>query len=291
MIRAASTQFHVRIDGAGETIPCGLRGKLKKEWQRVTALVVVGDRVVVARPEGGGGVIERIEERRNKFSRPGFHGYEHVVAANVDQMLVVVSAVSPPFKPNLVDRFLVHARGQDVAPLVALNKCDLEEDARIEEAIARFQDPDLFVLTSARTGRGVEEIRARLAGKTTVLLGQSGVGKTTLLHALSPGVDARTQGISVSNKGKHTTTASTAYDVPGGGILIDTPGMKGLGVWAADEAEASGAFPEIEEHAGRCRFRDCRHDREPGCAVKEALEAGVIDARNYRSFVRIRRGA
>lgn len=287
VVRAESSMYEVMVAG-GRTIPCVLRGRLKKKRQRVTTLVVVGDRVAVSE-ESSSAVIEEVLKRRNVLARPGFKGIEHVIAANVDLLLAVVSAREPPFKPNLVERFLVLAHASGIPALVVLSKVDLATDEEIAAMTAPFTATgSSFVHTSMRSGVGLTDLRARLGGRLSVLFGQSGVGKSSLLGALLPDVTVTTGGLSVKGKGKHTTTASRCYLLPEGGILVDTPGIKSLGIAEAAAIDAVGAFPEIADAAAGCRFRDCRHDREPDCAVRDAVEAGDIDARRFHNFARVR---
>lgn len=280
----------VLVQVGDEVLSCVLRGRLKKEWQMVTSLVVVGDEVAVTRTTDGG-VIEVIGPRRSQLSRPGFHNYEHVIAANIDQILIVASVYQPPFKRNLVDRFLLLARQMDLLPLLVVNKCDLEDERVIRSWLAPLASAGVpTVLTSAATGQGLDALRAVLGGKVSCLAGQSGVGKSSLVNALFPGLDLKTQGTSYANKGRHTTTGSRLYPLPGGGYLADTPGIKDLGLWETEEEELAGVFPEIEALAGGCKFRDCTHVHEPKCAVRAAVEQGEIDGERYRNYVRLQQG-
>lgn len=282
-----TTEHHV----AGEPLICILRGRLKREWQMVTSLVVVGDHVTVSRTPDGLGVIEEVHPRRSKLSRPGFQNYEHIIAANIDQVLVVASVHQPPFKRNLVDRFLLLARQLELPPVLVVNKCDLEDERVIRSWLAPLELAGVqTVLTSAASGQGLDELRAILAGKVSCLAGQSGVGKSSLVNALFPGLNIKTQGTSWANKGRHTTTGSRLYPLPGGGYLADTPGIKDLGLWETDEEDLAEVFPEIHQLAGGCKFRDCSHIHEPKCAVRAAVERGEIDQARYRSYVRLHKG-
>lgn len=273
-----------------EEISCVLRGRLKREWQMVTSLVVVGDEVVVTRTPDGG-VIEAVGPRRSQLSRPGFHGYEHVIAANIDQVLIVASVHQPPFKRNLVDRFLLLARQMGVAPLLVVNKCDLEDERVIRSWLAPLEPSGVrSILTSAATGQGLDDLRQVLAGKISCLAGQSGVGKSSLVNALFPGTNVKTQGTSYANKGRHTTTGSRLYALPGGGYLADTPGIKELGLWEAGDEELAEVFPQIDALAGGCKFRDCTHVHEPKCAVRTAVERGEVDLERYQNYVRLQKG-
>ncbi|MFZ5816985.1 MAG: ribosome small subunit-dependent GTPase A [Bacillota bacterium] len=257
----------------------------------MTSLVVVGDLVTLSRTPEGLGVIEDVHPRRSKLSRPGFQNYEHIIAANVDQLLIATSVHQPPFKRNLVDRFLLLARQAGLEPVLVVNKCDLEEERVIRSWLAPLEPSGVpMILTSAATGRGLEELRTVLAGKVSCLAGQSGVGKSSLVNALFPGLTILTQGTTWANKGRHTTTGSRLYPLPGGGYLADTPGIKELALWEADEADLGGVFPEIEALAPGCKFRDCSHVHEPRCAVRAAVERGEIDEGRYRNYVRLQKG-
>lgn len=287
VIRHDGPRFWVEIDGA-ET-PCVLRGRLKKEFLRVTSLVTVGDLVEVKRLPDGSGAISAVRPRRTELSRVGHRGYVHVMAANIDVMLVVMAAQQPRFKRSTVERLMLVARKGGMEPVVVVNKCDLEEPAVVAgwvEPLAAAGTP--VVLASTVTGQGIADLRALISGRTAVLVGPSGVGKSSLVNALFPGFDLRTQGVSgYSNKGRHTTTTSRLYPVPGGGYLADTPGIKDIGLADGEETAVGDVFPEIEAMAGACKFRDCSHVHEPGCAVKQALAAGKLEQARYRSYLKL----
>lgn len=288
VIRNDGPRFWVRLDG--NEVPCSLRGKLKKEHQRVTSLVVVGDQVAVDLQPDATGVISQILPRRSELSRPGFHGYIHVIAANVDQVVIVQAVRQPSFRLGLVDRFLAIARRGKMGAIVVVNKCDLEDDRLIHAWTAPLEPSGIpLVLTSAESGRGIAELRSLLEGKVSVLAGQSGVGKSSLLNALYPEASARTTDVSqFTSKGRHTTTASRLYALPGGGYLVDTPGIRTLEMHDDDEPEnPADLFPEIAGEAPGCKFRDCTHSHEPGCAVKQAVARGSIHPERYRSYLRL----
>jgi ribosome biogenesis GTPase / thiamine phosphate phosphatase len=287
VLRAEGSLFHV-LTPDGE-VPCTLRGRLKRDWLRVTSLVVAGDLVTISRTPDGA-AIEGVLERRTALSRPGFHGYEHVVAANADQLLIVASTHQPPYRGHLVDRFLLHSRSCGLQPLLVVNKCDLADERTIRAWTAPVAAAGVPVLlTNAVTGDGVAELARTLAGKISVLSGQSGVGKSTLLNAIAPAVAARVGAVNTHGRGGHTTSASRLYPLPFGGWLVDTPGIRELSLWEAEPGAAADLFPEIEELAAGCRFRDCRHEKEPGCAVKAALRAGKLSADRLRSFQKLGR--
>ena len=275
-----------------EEVPCVLRGKLKREAQRVTSLVVVGDEVEVSRQPDGTGVIENICPRRSELSRQGFHGYVHVIAANVDQLLFVGAAQQPRFKLHLAERFLAIARRGRMEAVVVISKCDLEHENTLKAWAAPLEQAGVRVLyTSIMTGQGVDELRSLLSGKVSVLAGQSGVGKSSLVNALFPEANIKTNAVSeVSSKGRHTTTSSRLYPLPGGGYLVDTPGIKSLELMEedTDEEAIDDLYPEVTEAAAGCKFRDCTHTHEPQCAVKQAVSVGKIRRDRYQNFLRIR---
>jgi ribosome biogenesis GTPase len=281
-------RFWVEIDG-GE-VPCGLRGKLKKRQLRATSILAVGDKVACERQSDGSGMIEEVLPRRSELSRPGFHGYTHVMAANVDQLVIVQAAQQPTFRMGLVDRFLATASRGRMGALVVVNKCDLEHPATIASWVAPLTAVGIeVILASTVTGQGVAALRDRLDGRISVLAGQSGVGKSSLVNAVFAQTQAHTTAISDWNqKGRHTTTSSRLYPLPGGGYLADTPGIRELALFDDDEAAVDEAFPEITSAAVGCKFRDCTHDHEPGCAVKRLVDNGTIDAGRYRSFLRMK---
>jgi len=274
-----------------EEVPCVLRGRLKREAQRVTSLVVVGDEVEITRQPDGTGVIEAIRPRRSELSRQGFHGYVHVIAANVDQLLFVGSAQQPRFKLHLAERFLAIARRGRMEAVVVISKCDLEHENTLRAWVAPLQQAGVRVIfTSIMTGLGVAELRAVLTDKVSVLAGQSGVGKSSLVNALYPEAGVRTNTVSeVTSKGRHTTTASRLYALPGGGYLVDTPGIKSLELMEEDTEDdvVEDLYPEVTEAASGCKFRDCTHTHEPHCAVKQAVARGQIRQDRYRNFLRM----
>ncbi|MDQ7793812.1 MAG: ribosome small subunit-dependent GTPase A [bacterium] len=279
----------VWVDCGGGEIPCVLRGRLKKRQLHATSLVVVGDLVEVEAGPGQTGVVAAIAPRRSELSRPGFRGLPHVIAANLDQVVVVQSARQPAYRGRLVDRFLVTAARGKMGALVVVNKCDLEAEAVIRSWVRPLEDNRVrVILTSALDGRGLDELRQAIAGRVSVLAGQSGVGKSSLLNAMYPGSAAATGGVSAaSGKGRHTTSSSRLHALPDGGYLVDTPGIRTLALEDEDDGLIAGVFPEIQELAADCKFRDCTHSHEPRCAVKQAVERGDIDPSRYESYLRM----
>ena len=290
VVRATGSWYDVLHDG--ETVRCRIRGRLRLKGVRSTNPVVVGDEVACEADEGGDYVIADILPRRNYVIRraSNLSKESHIIAANVDQALLMASLRSPETPTEFVDRFLVTCEAYKVPVTILLSKLDLQDAEAVAEFRAVYEGAGYRVLeVSVREGRGVEEVRELLAGRTTLVSGNSGVGKSTLIQAIDPSLDIRTGDISESHhKGRHTTTFSTMYPLAGGGAVIDTPGIKGFGLIDIDEAELWHYFPEMMRVAPACRFYNCTHTHEPGCAVTEAVKAGEIAWPRYESYLKIR---
>uniref|UniRef100_UPI003AF750D7 ribosome small subunit-dependent GTPase A n=1 Tax=Alistipes shahii TaxID=328814 RepID=UPI003AF750D7 len=289
VVRATGSWYDVLHDG--ETVRCRIRGRLRLKGVRSTNPVVVGDEVACEADEGGDYVIADILPRRNYVIRraSNLSKESHIIAANVDQALLMASLRSPETPTEFVDRFLVTCEAYKVPVTILLSKLDLQDAEAVAEFRAVYEGAGYRVLeVSVREGRGVEEVRELLAGRTTLVSGNSGVGKSTLIQAIDPSLDIRTGEISESHhKGRHTTTFSTMYPLAGGGAVIDTPGIKGFGLIDIDEAELWHYFPEMMRVAPACRFYNCTHTHEPGCAVVEAVERGQIAYPRYESYLKI----
>ena len=290
VVRATGSWYDVLHDG--ETVRCRIRGRLRLKGVRSTNPVVVGDEVACEADEGGDYVIADILPRRNYVIRraSNLSKESHIIAANVDQALLMASLRSPETPTEFVDRFLVTCEAYKVPVTILLSKLDLQDAEAVAEFRAVYEGAGYRVLeVSVREGRGVEEVRELLAGRTTLVSGNSGVGKSTLIQAIDPSLDIRTGEISESHhKGRHTTTFSTMYPLAGGVAVIDTPGIKGFGLIDIDEAELWHYFPEMMRVAPACRFYNCTHTHEPGCAVTEAVKAGEIAWPRYESYLKIR---
>lgn len=288
VVRATGSWYDVLHDGA--MLRCRIRGKLRLKGVRSTNPVVVGDEAV-CEADGGDCVIVDIVPRRNYVIRraSNLSKESHIIAANVDQALLMVTLRSPETPKEFADRFLVTCEAYKVPAAILLSKVDLQDAEAVTEFRAVYEGAGYRVLeVSAKEGRGVEEVRKLLAGRTTLVSGNSGVGKSTLIQTIDPSLDIRTGEISDSHhKGRHTTTFSTMYPLAEGGAVIDTPGIKGFGLLDIDDAELWHYFPEMMRVAPGCRFYNCTHTHEPGCAVVEAVKAGEIAWSRYESYLKI----
>ena len=288
VVRATGSWYDVLHDGA--MLRCRIRGKLRLKGVRSTNPVVVGDEAV-CEADGGDCVIVDIVPRRNDVIRraSNLSKESHIIAANVDQALLMVTLRSPETPKEFADRFLVTCEAYKVPAAILLSKIDLQDAEAVAEFRAVYEGAGYRVLeVSAKEGRGVEEVRELLAGRTTLVSGNSGVGKSTLIQTIDPSLDIRTGEISDSHhKGRHTTTFSTMYPLAEGGAVIDTPGIKGFGLLDIDDAELWHYFPEMMRVAPGCRFYNCTHTHEPGCAVVEAVKAGEIAWSRYESYLKI----
>jgi ribosome biogenesis GTPase len=254
-------------------------------------VIAAGD-IVWFRPEGKDeGIIERVEPRHGVVSRTS-RGRQHVLVANVDQLVIVTSAAEPRIKPNLIDRLLVTAERGGIRPVICINKIDLIEPADMMPLVGVYAQLGYEVLmVSAETEFGVDRLRERLAGEESVVSGQSGVGKSSLLNAVEPGLDLRVQTVSgETQKGRHTTTTAELFPLSFGGYVVDTPGIRQFQLWDVIPEEVAGFFRELRPYVSRCRFPDCTHTHEDECAVKDAVADGWVDARRYESYVQIRDG-
>ena len=237
------------------------------------------------------GLIERVEPRHGVLTRAS-RRREHVLVANVDQAAIVVSLVEPDLKPHLIDRYLVLAQQGGLRPLVLLNKADLADPVELQPMIGAYAQLGITVmLTSARNGMGIDRLRQELRGRATVFSGQSGVGKSSLLNAVEPGLGLAVKSVSdVNNKGRHTTTFAQLIKLATGGWVVDTPGVRQLQLWDVIPGEVEGFFPEFRPFVHLCAFPDCTHTHETGCAIKKAVARRMIGDRRYRSYLGMFRG-
>ncbi|MDE3737538.1 MULTISPECIES: small ribosomal subunit biogenesis GTPase RsgA [Pseudomonas] len=265
---------------AGQIMRCHLRANLPT--------LVTGDRVVWRSGNQGIGVIVAQLPRSSELCRPDMRGLLKPVAANVDQIVIVFAPLPHPHA-NLIDRYLIAAEHAGIHPLLLLNKADLVDEqnsAMLDDLLGVYRQLGYPLLeVSAREGGGMEDLMSRLDGHISVFVGQSGVGKSSLVNSLLPGVDTRVGPLSeLTGKGTHTTTTARLFHFPGGGELIDSPGIREFGLGHVSRGDVDAGFIEFNDLLGTCRFRDCKHDREPGCALLKALEEGRIHPQRMASY-------
>lgn len=291
VLRARSGFYSVQTDDG--LVEARLRGRLKKERQ-ASDLAVIGDTVTIFAATDGTGTIESVGERRTKFSRrqPGPRGTwrEDIMVANLDQVLIVFACADPPPHVRMVDRFLVVAEQNEIDAVIVANKVDLVGGAAAREVFSPYRAIGYEVeYVSARAAIGIEALRARLGGRISVVTGPSGVGKSTLLNAVQPGLHLATAEVSESlHKGRHTTVSAELLPVrSGGGYVADTPGIRELGLWSTPQSELAWCFREFRPYLGECAFNDCTHVATPRCAVLAAVAAGHITAARHESYRRM----
>jgi len=267
---------------------CTVRRVLRTMSREARNVVVAGDRVLFLPAPGEQGVIERVQPRRGTLSRVS-GGREHVIVSNVDQVLIVASAAEPPLKPSLIDRFLISAQKGDVHAVVCINKCDLVEPARLQPMAGLYAQLGYDVVsTSALQANGLSRLKHLLRNKETVLAGQSGVGKSSLINALEPQLGLKTSAVSQdSGKGRHTTRSARLMQLPSGGWVVDTPGIRQFELWDVQPEEVEGYFVEFRPFVPWCKFPDCTHTHETKCAVKSAVDTGLISEARYQSYRKI----
>lgn len=289
VVRATGSWYEVSSGDA--VVRCRIRGKLRLKGVRSTNPVVVGDEVACEADEDGDPVIADILPRRNYVIRraSNLSKESHIIAANIDRALLMVSLRRPETPTEFADRFLVTCEAYRIPVVILLSKIDLQDAAAVAEFRAVYEGAGYEVLeVSATELTGVERVKELLAGCRTLIAGNSGVGKSTLVQTIDPQLDIRTGEISESHDtGRHTTTFSTMYPLAGGGAVIDTPGVKGFGLIDIDDAELGHYFPEMMRTASACRFYNCTHTHEPGCAVVEAVKRGEIAWSRYESYLKI----
>jgi ribosome biogenesis GTPase len=292
IIKAQSGIFDVETEQG--IIPSKLRGRLMKKRMESDA-AALGDRVQISKQPEGLATIEVVEERVRVLSRksPGRSEIEQVLVANPDQAVFVFACADPEPNFRMLDRLLVVAEREEIPALICANKIDLVVPRTAKQAFGIYPNLGYPVLyTSAQTGKGIRSVRKALQGKISVLAGPSGVGKTSLLNKIQPGLGLHTSEISqATGRGRHTTVVPELLKLDGGGYVADTPGLKAFALWDIEPEELDAYFPEIRELVAGCVFSDCTHTHEPGCAVSAALENGEIDPERYDSYLRMRSGA
>lgn len=288
VVRVTGGEVWVRV--GSQTLACSQRGRSRVRTGAVS--VVAGDLVSVHRDQTGGATLESARPRTSWLSRYiERDAAERVVVANIERLFVVVAAVDPPLRAGFLDRVLASAEYGHIAPCIVFNKMDLAERGQVE-ALRKVYAPSSYELlaTCAVTGRGVDEVASRLGGGVYAFVGESGVGKSSLLNWLDPDLDLVVDDVAEkTGRGRHTTTNSQLFPFRHG-FLADTPGMQTFSFPGADEQTLAGCFPEIAHIEEPCRFNPCSHSHEPGCGVKAAVEAGRIPASRYQSYLEIMAG-
>jgi ribosome biogenesis GTPase len=275
-------------------VVCRLRGRLK-QGRREGDITAVGDWVQITVLEDGSGMIEEIEARQRMFSRlaPTPRGeYQQIIIANQDQAVLVFACAEPEPRLKMLDRFLIVAEEAETPVLIVFNKVDLVGLRKAKEYFGHYKKIGYpLVYTSVETGLGLKTLHKKLIGKISVLAGPSGVGKSSLLNAIQPGLGLAVRNVSkATRKGKHTTVVREMFPLAEGGYVADTPGLKALALWDIEPEEVDGYFPEIRDLVSQCQFSNCMHLHEPGCAVKTAVEDGRIHFERYESYIRLRLG-
>lgn len=292
VIKSTGSWYQVKMDN-GAVISCRIKGKLRLIERRTTTPVNIGDLVMVNIEEGDA-TIQEVLPRSNYIIRQSTHNRtaEHIIAANLDQAIIMATIALPRTSTGFIDRFLVTATAYHIPCIVLFNKTDLYNESE-QEQVAQLaniyrQAGFMVVATSAEKNTGVDEVRSLLQGKISLLAGHSGVGKSTLINKIDSKLQLKTAEVAAYNqKGKHTTTFAEMFELPFGGFIIDTPGIKEFGVLDFEAAEVAQYFPEMEKRMHDCRFNNCLHINEPGCAVKAALENGDIAMSRYENYLSI----
>lgn len=292
VIKSTGSWYQVRLDD-GTIISCRIKGKLRLIDRRTTTPVNIGDLVAVNMDDGDA-TIQEVLPRSNYIIRQSARNRtaEHIIAANIDQAFIMATIAMPRTSTGFIDRFLVTATAYHIPSIVLFNKTDLYTDSEQEQVAllsAIYAKAGFTVVaTSAEKNLGVEQVRALMKGKISLLAGHSGVGKSTLINKIDPALQLKTAAVaSYNQKGRHTTTFAEMFELPFGGFIIDTPGIKEFGVLDFEATEVAQYFPEMEKHMHACRFNNCLHINEPGCAVKVALETGDIAMSRYENYLSI----
>lgn len=309
VVRKNRGQYLVQVDG--KSIPCAISSRLRKTLiyptaaptslhhrvQRVDDIevidpIAVGDQVAFIDAGDGTGVIHGVLPRKTQLSRraAGDIPLEQVLVANIDQVVIVFAAAKPEPKWNLLDRYLVTAESAGVPAVICMTKLDLVNVEDLQEDLSLYRSLGYrILLTSSSQEMGIHEARQALENKISIFMGKSGVGKSSLLNAIQPGLGLKISAVGKgeTGKGRHTTTHLEMFSLDAGGAVVDTPGMREFSLWNMDEAGLAGLFPEMRPYVGRCQFQsNCEHEHEPGCAIRKAVTAGKIHPRRYQSYLK-----
>ena len=294
VIKSTGSWYQVKLEN-GTEIQCRIIGKFRLNGQKLTNPVAVGDEVVIElEDDPDRGMIKEICNRKNYVVRasPRKKHHLHLLASNIDQAIIIMTIVNPNLKQGFIDRFLVMTEPYNIPVIIVFNKADLysEEDLAIFEYLQQIYERIGYTvqLVSAITKTGVDELKDLLKDKITLIGGQSGVGKSTLVNSIQPRLDIRTEDISdYTGKGQHTTTFAEMFELDFGGSIIDTPGIKTLDFNNMEPMDIAHNFREFFEYSEHCKFADCTHRNEPKCAVKEAIESGKISELRYINYIKI----
>ena len=291
VIKNTGSWYSVKTD-TGKVVECKIKGNFRLKGIRSTNPVAVGDNVEIALNSEGTAFITHIEERRNYIIRKSqnLSKQSHILAANVDQAFLIVTVNYPQTSTTFIDRFLASAEAYSVPVVIVFNKCDIlsDDERHYQQSMIHLYETIGYECreVSATTGEGVDELHELLKGKITLLSGNSGVGKSTLINKILPEANLRTAEISdAHNTGMHTTTFSEMLELPEGGYIIDTPGIKGFGTFNMEPEELTSYFPEIFHFSKGCKFSNCTHTHEPGCAVLKAIDDHFIAQSRYQSYL------
>lgn len=284
VLRSGGLRSTVQGDD-GTTYECATRRILKTLATDQRHVVAAGDRVLFKPAGVNEGIIERVEPRHGVVCRTS-RGRQHVLVANVDQLLILGSAGEPSLKPHLIDRFLVTAEKWQITPIICINKIDLVDPADIQPLAGVYAQMGYrVILLSVHTGQGVDEVRQLVRERQSVVMGQSGVGKSSLLNVIEPDLQLKVKTVSEdTQKGRHTTTAAQLIPLAIGGYIVDTPGIRQFQLWDVIPEEVVGFFRDLRPYVSLCQFPDCTHTHEADCAVKDGVADGHLDARRYESY-------
>jgi len=293
VIKNTGSWYSVKTD-EGKMVECKIKGKFRLQGIRTTNPIAVGDRVKITLNQEGQAMIHEIEDRQNYIIRrsSNLSKQAHILAANLDQAFLIITLKAPATTTVFIDRFLASAEAYRIPVEILINKSDAldQEEMEYSEAITNLYSSIGYPChnISAKSGYNLDMVREKIKGRITLLSGHSGVGKSTLINALIPGLTIKTGEISQAHQqGMHTTTFSEMFETPEGGYIIDTPGIRGFGTVDFKKEEVSHFFPDIFKHSANCRFNNCRHINEPGCAVLDAVENHYISQSRYSSYISI----